>query len=162
MKFVDLFCGWGGASEAIASAGFDVVGVDLVRRRGYKFPFIRADAWFFDVSDFDFVWASPPCNLYSNARGVSPERVKIHLKFDQPYIVENVRHGLANAQLMLCGTMFGLPFRKHRYFASNLDLGLSPNSCNHSLSYGHNLKYDPDSLRNKLPFEYVSFLLEKL
>lgn len=40
---LDLFCGEGGAGEGYRRAGFDVVGVDVVRREYRPGRFIQAD-----------------------------------------------------------------------------------------------------------------------
>jgi len=131
---VDLFCGAGGAAMGLYNSGFDVIGVDIENQPNYPFPFVQANAFDIDLSPFDFVWASPPCQGYSTAatKGSSvPKLIPLVRQFIQsygkPYIIENVG-GAKQAlddPIMLCGTMFGLSTFRHRYFESNLPLECS-------------------------------------
>lgn len=88
-RLLDLFSGAGGSAVGYDSAGFDVYGVDIIKRKRYPFAFHHGDAldvlrrlvageavpfihpdnsveWM-SLSDFDAVHASPPCQLYSQS-----------------------------------------------------------------------------------------------
>lgn len=128
----DLFCGAGGAAMGYYRAGFtEIVGVDLAPQPRYPFTFVQSDAMTFDLSGFDAVHASPPCQGYSVMRHLPwlrdreypllIEPVRERLKASGlPYVIENVdgaRHIMQAG--WLCGQMFGLPFFRHRRFATN-------------------------------------------
>ncbi len=149
---LDLFCGGGGAAMGYHRAGFEVVGVDIKPQPHYPFEFFQDDtlslAWYF-LKEFDAIHASPPCQGYANVtlwRGkqenhprLIADTRKILQKWGGPYIIENVRTKELNPSFVLCGTMFGLPIRRHRYFETNWnELILTP-SCNHGndLSFKH-------------------------
>lgn len=119
-------------------AGFEVVGVDLAAMPRNPFPTRIADALTFPLDGFDVVHASPPCQAYSRASRsnrstrhpdlVDPIRQRL-ADWGGPYVIENVVLAPLRADLMLCGTMFGLPCRRHRLFESNVDLGWPPFAC---------------------------------
>lgn len=133
MRALDLFCGAGGASNGIRRAGFRVSGVDITRQPHYPFEFRMGNALDADLSRYDFVWASPPCQRSSRMSGCRPG---LRYKYDQlipatreklkswggPYIIENVVGAPLNGPVMLCGAMFGLKTYRHRMFESNMPL----------------------------------------
>jgi DNA (cytosine-5)-methyltransferase 1 len=134
---LDLFCGAGGAAVGLHRAGFDVVGVDIRRQPRFPFKFELADAmsvlcWRWLREDYDFVWASPPCQAFTAYRrrpghvGEYPnliDRVRERLEVTGlPYVIENVRGAPLRNPVTLCGSMFGLDVRRHRLFESNLPL----------------------------------------
>ncbi len=147
MRLLDLFSGAGGAAMGYHRAGFEVVGVDIDPQPHYPFEFIRADAltikWFY-LETFDAIHASPPWQGYANGtrwRGDQYRQprliggVRIILKEShRPYIIENVKTNELNPTCLFCGTMFGLPIRRHRYFETNWNGGLilTP-SCKHAM-----------------------------
>jgi DNA (cytosine-5)-methyltransferase 1 len=77
--------------------------------------------------DFDFIWASPPCQHYTQMlnHGLTPrsnhadligQTRKILASTRLPYVIENVAGAPLNGAIMLCGTMFGLQTLRHRFF----------------------------------------------
>ncbi len=78
------------------------------------------------LSGFDAIHASPPCQGYSAmARtGAGADKPKLipklrHLlrESGKPYVIENVEGAeLSGYVVTLCGTMFGLRVRRHRWF----------------------------------------------
>lgn len=145
MRLLDLFCGAGGAAVGYHRAGFDeIVGVDIVKQPRYPFEFVQADALEYVVAhghEFDAIHASPPCQGYSIMRNLPWLRLK-----DYPLLIEPTRalligvgklwciENVMGAKLpagWLCGTMFGLPFFRHRYFESGGWMWLQPSHQSH-------------------------------
>lgn len=138
---LDLFCGAGGASVGYHRAGFEVVGVDLHPQPDYPFEFWQADALTFDLTGFDAVHASPPCQLHTRAKHlrvaqggeskaldlVEPTRARLR-SLGVPYVIENVP-GAPLHGVTLCGSSFGLKVRRHRVFESNVYI--PPLACDH-------------------------------
>lgn len=139
-RLLDLFCGAGGAAMGYHRAGFEVVGVDIKPQPHFPFEFHKADAMTYPLDGFDVIHASPPCQRYSRC---TPERFKgNHPDLMQTvrekltghiFIIENVQEARKklNEPLMLCGSMFKLPIRRHRYFEINPPLFFMISPCNH-------------------------------
>lgn len=145
---LDLFCGAGGATIGYQRAGFDVVGMDIRPQPGYPGAFVQGDVIEYlsdtapiDLQRFAFVHASPPCQGYSpHVSSSSSEWAGTRGK-DEPRLVGRVRTLLAHAavayvienvvgardelraNLLLCGTMFGLPIPRHRLFEATFPVG---------------------------------------
>lgn len=131
LRCLDLFCCAGGAATGLHRAGFEVTGVDVVPQPRYPFSFIQGDALKQDLSQFDFVWASPPCQAYSTLKTMPNLRKHEKLipsvrnmleEWGGPWIIENVEGSKRELRdpVMLCGSMFGLEsngyqVRRHRY-----------------------------------------------
>jgi DNA (cytosine-5)-methyltransferase 1 len=139
---LDLFCGEGGAAMGYILAGFDVIGIDLNTKTNPNATRIFNDTfedcggkayeldWEAGLEKYkdevQLIHASPPCQLYSGARGgrssiedeqgnsLHPDLIDtVRQKLEAtnlPFVIENV--GGARSKLhepvMLCGCMFGL------------------------------------------------------
>jgi DNA (cytosine-5)-methyltransferase 1 len=136
-RLIDLCCKAGGASAGYHAAGFDVVGVDIEPQPDYPFPFIQADALSVDLSGYDVVAASPPCQHYSVATPadrrdthpdlIAPMRARLAAAVAAPggpwaYVMENVPGAPLRDPIVVCGDTLRLGVRRHRLFESNLPL----------------------------------------
>lgn len=120
-------------------AGFEVVGVDHLPQKHYPFEFHQADALEYVQKhgrEFDAIHASPPCQAYSIMRNLPWLREKNYPRLidpirslmnetRRPWVIENVM-GAKLASGWLCGTMFGLPFFRHRFFEAGGWFWLQP------------------------------------
>lgn len=130
-------------------AGFDVVGIDHRPQPRYPFAFIQADALRPPVrlEDFDFIWASPPCQAHTALKNMwnsrqhadhIPETREMLVASGVPYCIENVPGAPLRAVIRLCGTMFGLAtpcgaeLQRHRWFETSF--GLFQPECRHGSS----------------------------
>ncbi len=128
----------------------EITGVDIVPQPHYPFTFVQADAMRppFDLKDFDFIWASPPCQNYSWSSGrarnewgytypdlLEPTR-KILERSGMLYVIENVIGAPMLTQIRLCGVMFGLGVIRHRNFESSR-LILQPPHIDHEGTVGN-------------------------
>ena len=140
-------------------AGFDeIVGVDHVSMPRYPSEFVQVDALEYLAEhghEYDAIHASPPCQGYSIMHNLPWLRgreypllilptIEMLEGLGKPYVVENVmgaRHGSKTLKKRgleshwlkagwLCGGMFGLPFYRHRLFATNW-LWLAPGHPKH-------------------------------
>lgn len=135
MRALDLFCCAGGAGMGLHRAGFDVVGVDIKRRKRYPFAFAQADALTFPLDGFDLIWASPPCQGYCalrHAPGAKGAPLLIDAMRERLgstsalWVIENVEQAAWSMRdpVTLCGSMFGLgaqgcQLQRHRLFEAN-------------------------------------------
>lgn len=144
-KLLDLFCCAGGAAYGYHQAGFEVTGIDNVPQKRYPYRFIQADALEYVAEhghEYDAIHASPPCQAYSILTGskhrdkhqelIIPVR-KLLISSGKPYVMENVagaRKLLVNP-VMLCGSVFGLPIHRHRYFELSWTQLIMVSKCKH-------------------------------
>lgn len=143
MKILDLFCKAGGAAMGYKQAGFDeIVGVDIVPQPNYPFEFVCMDAIEYlktqDLSSFDAIHASPPCQAHSKCRQLSEARNggqygdhedfitrtrELLDEIGKPYIIENVEGAPLKNPLSLYGSQFdNLYTQRRRLFESNIHL----------------------------------------
>lgn len=136
-RLFDLFCGDGGAAMGYHQAGFEVTGIDIESQPNYPFEFYQGDALTVSLDGFDAYHASPPCTKWSLVTKVhggqhddllTPIRERL-IATKKPYIIENVRGAPLRNPFMLCGTMFGLKVRRHRYFECSFDVYFAPATC---------------------------------
>lgn len=150
-RLLDLFCGAGGASAGYAMAGYEVYGVDVSPQPHYPYNFLHMDwqealAWSIaHAESFDAIHASPPCQAYSvlarphrNAGKLYPDLiapVREALRgFGVPWVIENVVGAPMRPDVMLCGSMFGMKVRRHRWFEFSEPTGpWTGIACNHEL-----------------------------
>lgn len=169
---LDLFCGAGGAAKGYHDAGFDVVGVDIEPQPRFPFRFLQKDAmqvladllcgWNvseLNAKDFSAIHCSPPCQRYSqmtpkDRRDDYPDLIaKCRTGLEiigKPFVIENVPSAasLLMSPLMLCGSMFGLNLRRHRFFELGNWYTLGPAMCEHKpspvlITGTHRRTYEP-------------------
>ncbi len=152
-RLLDLFCGAGGAAVGYHMAGFDVVGVDIAKQPRYPFPFTQWDALDIDAEDcplgliaceFDAIHASPPCQHYAGVtawRGSQDDHPDLVAETRElleatglPWVMENVREAPLTGHVLLCGSMFGLPIRRHRHFETSWNGWTMTGPCQHRAS----------------------------
>jgi DNA (cytosine-5)-methyltransferase 1 len=147
-KALDLFCGAGGVTKGLQQAGFYVHGVDVHPQPRYCGDgFTQADALTWGTYEwlhqFDLIWASPPCQAYTDLRHAPGakahpkliEQTRDRLRYARTmYVIENVEGSPLVNPVTLCGSHFGLgadgwQLRRHRLFESSFKLGQP--TCDH-------------------------------
>jgi DNA (cytosine-5)-methyltransferase 1 len=138
LRLLDLYCCAGGASMGYHRAGFEVVGVDITPQPRYPFEFHQANALDYLAErghEFDAVAASPPCHDHTSLASLSgangtgwllaSTRAAL-VALGTPWIIENVEGAPMRADVILCGHMFGLRTRRHRWFEMGPNLPFVP------------------------------------
>jgi DNA (cytosine-5)-methyltransferase 1 len=149
---LDMYCCAGGATKGLQRAGFKVLGVDHKAQPRYCGDwFVEADCLSLTpafVRQFDFAWASPPCQAHTSMKtmwnakqhaDLIPQTLDLLKRAGVPYVVENVVGAPLENAFMLCGTQFGLgipeaELRRHRLFVTNTGLAF-PRRCKHRKRY---------------------------
>ena len=106
LNALDLFCGAGGVCAGLQQAGYEVTGIDIKPQVDYPGTFIQGDALNppVQLKDYDFIWASPPCQGYSIAN--NSHKVK------HPRLIEATRKMLAGHPITCIENVTGAPIRE--------------------------------------------------
>jgi C-5 cytosine-specific DNA methylase len=146
VRLLDLFAGAGGAARGYQLAGFHVTGIDINPQPRYAGDeFIQGDALEYlataDLSGFDAIHASPPCQAYANVtawRGQQSDHPDLVAATRDalnatglPWVIENVPEAPIRPDLLLCGSQFGLRVRRHRAFETSPRLFSLIAPCRH-------------------------------
>jgi DNA (cytosine-5)-methyltransferase 1 len=150
MKLLDLYSGAGGAAMGYSQAGFsEIVGLDIEPQPNYPFTFFQADVMTIDEGPWgigfvqpDLIHASPPCQHFTKYRNVVKDITERYEDLIEPtrrlleasgvpYIIENVPGAPIRPDLVLCGSMFSLDVRRHRWFELGNWDAMAPGGCNH-------------------------------
>lgn len=143
MTVLDLFCCAGGAAVGLRQAGASsILGVDIDEQPDYPFDFVQLDVLSVKpeaMRNFDFIWASPPCQAYTwAAKRWDKERVdlvdatrQLLLAAGVPFVIENVPAAPIRRDLLLCGEMFGLGVIRHRAFECHGFMPVQPEHPKH-------------------------------
>lgn len=115
-------------------AGFDVTGVDIKPQPNYPFEFVQADALEYPLDGYDLIWASPPCQYFTQMRAswraqgvndgykdlLTPTKERFR-GLDRLWAIENVVGAGSHMKgaVMLHGGMFGLKIHRPRLFLTS-------------------------------------------
>lgn len=126
--------------------GYDIVYNDIVNYPGID---ICCDMLNIDISNYDFVIATPPCNYYSRAnyrretskiaqdtKHLLPAILEKLKNYNKPFIVENV----CNKTLLPKSDFLEFNFGNHHFYTNilimHIDKGFSKKQNKAKLSYG--------------------------
>jgi DNA (cytosine-5)-methyltransferase 1 len=142
---LDLYCGAGGVTRGLMQAGFRVTGVDIVPQPRYPGDaFVLMDAIEYlktaDLSQFNLICASPPCQRYTSIRHAPGKHRDADLvaltraaliATGKPYVIENVPGAPLIDPVKLSGSMFGLGavgwrIERERWFEASFPLVAPP------------------------------------
>jgi DNA (cytosine-5)-methyltransferase 1 len=107
-----------------------IIGVDIRPQPHYPFEFQQRDVMDMtkrELRRFDFVWASPPCQRYSESLHCRPGRrmehpdlvAEVRKMMVTDYVIENVPGAPLQNPVTLCGLSFNLRVFRHREFEAS-------------------------------------------
>lgn len=145
-RLLDLFSCAGGAARGYQQAGFHVTGIDINEQPRYAGDvFVQGDALEYLAAhghEYDAIHGSPPCQHYANVtkwRGSAdnhPDMLdttrQMFMASGLPWVIENVPEAPIRSDYLLCGSMFGLPVRRHRAFETSWRAYELHQLCQHS------------------------------
>lgn len=173
---LDLFCGAGGAAKGYMDAGFYVIGIDSKPQPHYPGEFLERDAmaWVAEHGHkYAAIHASPPCQAYSRAtawrgdRADHPDLIAevrgLLLATSRPFVIENVQDARRHLRqpIMLCGTSFGLPIQRHRYFECSWPTTQLLPACQHrrgDFSHDHGGKQTESQYREAMGVMWMTVM----
>jgi len=109
--------------------------VDIEDQPHYPYEFVRRDVRDMSrITGFDFIWASPPCQAFTNCQRIRKrwhpdliETTRWLLRTSRvPYCIENVVGAPLQDPIELCGAMFGLKVYRHRLFECSFPISAPP------------------------------------
>ncbi len=127
-------------------AGFDVVGVDIKPQPHYPFEFYQGNALVWlrsNLARFDAIHASPPCQAYTVLGQAQRNKGKVYPDLlaatrtlleatGLPWVIENVPGAPMRPDVVLCGSMFSMNVRRHRWFECSWPISPLVLGCDHS------------------------------
>ena len=66
MRVLELFSGTGSVGKVCRAKGWGVESLDIDPRADINIDILEWDYKAYNVGDYDIIWASPPCTLYSS------------------------------------------------------------------------------------------------
>jgi hypothetical protein len=154
---LDLFSGAGSVSNVAKERGWDVVTLDISGKPDIKKDIMHWDYWLGKPGEYDFIWASPPCEKFSVCRigrywtkDNKPrnmhaqkalwvvERTLAVIEFYEPkyWVLENPRDKLRSLDVMknisrhtVTYCQYDYPFMKPTDLFGNLPPSFVPRKC---------------------------------
>ena len=139
MKLLELFSGTKSVGKVAEQLGYEVVSLDL-KNADINCDILDWDYTTYEPSNFDVIWASPPCTEYSRAKTIGVRNLELANKIVQRtieiinylkptyYIIENPQTGLLKEQSFMNSfpyvdidyCKYGMQYRKRTRLWNNI------------------------------------------